>query len=100
MSVVPEELFKRRRNHNNTPKSVLLILTNYVVVLVGTSLFTSCNKISNFFWFIIAGLVAYNYFNIRRYHEEYNKVTVIAYVVSMVILIGVFIIYIATGQNC
>jgi hypothetical protein len=98
--MLPEELYKRRRNHNNTPKSLLLILANYIIVLVGTSLFTSCNHISWFFWIIIAGLATYNFFNIRRFHEEYNKPTIIAYVISVVALAALFIIFMLNGQSC
>jgi len=97
--MLPEELYKRRRNHNNTPKSTLLILTNYIVVLVGSSLCTSCGSISWFFWVIIAGLVVYNVFTIRRFHEEYNKPTIIAYIISLVVLAGLFTGVVLKG-NC
>jgi len=93
-------LFNRRRKHNNTPKSVLLIFSNFVVVLVSSTLFTSCNHINSFFWVIVAGLGVYNYFTIRRFRDEYDKITVISYVISMVVLIGLFLIFILSGQNC
>jgi hypothetical protein len=98
--MIPEELYKRRRNHNNTPKSLLLIIANYIVILLGTSLFITCNKINAFFWVIVAGLAIYNYFDIRRYRDEYNKITTIAYIVSVVILIALFITFMLTGQSC
>jgi hypothetical protein len=98
--MIPEELYKRRRNHNNTPKSILLIIANYVVVLVSTSLFTTCKQVNWFFWVIIAGLVVYNFFDIRRYREEYNKITIIAYIISLVVLIALFITFMVMGQNC
>jgi len=98
--MVPGELYKRRRNHNNTPKSILLIIANYVVVLVGTSLFTTCKQVNWFFWVIIAGLAVYNFFDIRRYREEYNKITIIAYILSLVVLIALFITFMAMGQTC
>lgn len=97
--MLPEEVYKRRRNHNNTPKSLLLILANYIVILVSASLFTSCNQINGFFWVIIAGMAVYNFFDVRRFREEYNKVTIIAYVVSLVVLIGLFIGFVVKG-NC
>jgi hypothetical protein len=96
--MIPEGLYKRRRNHNNTPKPLLLIFTNYIITLVGTSLFTSCNHINQFFWVIVAGLAVYNFFNIRRFHDEYNKITTIAYIISVVVLIGLFIAFRITGQ--
>ena len=98
--MLPEELYKRRRNHNNTPKSLLLILANYVTVLVCMSLFTNCTKITNFFWVVIAGLAVYNFFTIRRFHDEFNRVTIVAYIVSLVLLIGLFIVFRVTGQSC
>ncbi len=98
--MLPEEVYKRRKRHNNTPKSTLLIIANYIVVLVCASLFTSCNKINWIFWVVIAGMAVYNFFDIRRYHDEYNKPTIIAYISSLVILIGVFIYYLTKGQGC
>jgi hypothetical protein len=98
--MVPDELYKRRRRHNNTPKSLLLILTNYITVLVCTSLFTSCSSVNWFFWVIIGGLAIYNFFNIRRFHEEYNKVTIIAYIISLVFLVLLFFIFRIKGLNC
>ena len=98
--MIPEELYKRRRNHNNTPKSLLLILANYITVLVSTSLFTSCTKINTFFWIVMAGLAVYNFFTIRRFHDEFNRVTIIAYVLSVVVLIGLFVIFRLSGQGC
>src|ERR1700748_2159837 len=98
--MLPEQLYKRRRNHNNTPKSLLLILANYVTVLVCASLFTNCTKITNFFWVMMVGLAVYNFFTIRRFRDEFNRVTIIAYVLSLIFLIGLFIIYRTSGQGC
>ncbi|MDB5110008.1 MAG: hypothetical protein JWR67_1122 [Mucilaginibacter sp.] len=98
--MIPEELYKRRRRHNKTPKSTLLILANFITVLVATSLFASCNKINWFFWVIIGLLGVYNFFDIRRYRDEYNKVTIIAYVISLVVLVVLFFLFKIKGQNC
>src|ERR1700742_5178362 len=97
--MLPEELYKSRRNHNNTPKSTLLIFTNYIVVLVSSSLCTSCDSINWFFWVILAGLLVYNVFTLRRFHEEYNKPTIIAYIISLIVLVGLFIGIVFKG-NC
>lgn len=91
--MIPEELYKRRRRHNNTPKSLMLILTNYIVVLVCASLFTACGKVFMFFWIVMAGMAVYNFFTVRRFRDEFNKVTIIAYVISMVTLIAVFVMF-------
>src|ERR1700744_2410126 len=98
--MLPEQLYKRRRNHNNTPKSLLLIMANYVTVLVSTSLFTNCTKITNFFWIVMVGLAVYNFFTIRRFIDQFNRVTIIAYTISMVVLIGLFIVFRLSGQGC
>ena len=97
--MIPEELYKRRRRHNNTPSSIMLVVTNYIVLAVGASLFTSCNKIHNFFWVVVGLLAVYNYFNIRRNRDEYTKAVIITYVLSVLIMAAV-LFYWLTSQNC
>ncbi|GAB2985573.1 hypothetical protein GCM10027049_25520 [Mucilaginibacter puniceus] len=87
--MIPEELYKRRRNHNNTPTYITLIITNYIVLFVGASLLVSCNHIHWFFWVIAGFLAVYNFFSIRRNREEYIKPIIIAYVASLVIIAAV-----------
>jgi uncharacterized membrane protein SirB2 len=92
--MIPEGLFKRRPRHNNTPESTLLIIANFIVISVATSLFTSKDHISWFFW-VIAGLLAlYNFFTIRKNREEFTKPAVIAYALSIVVLIAVVFLFI------
>jgi len=98
--LLPEEVYKRRRRHNNTPKSQLLIVANYLVIFVCTSLFTSCGRINNFFWYVVAALVIYNFFDVRRYRDEYNKTTIIAYVGSIIFLIIAFIFFLNREPTC
>ncbi len=88
MSIIPEEIYKRRRRHNNTPSSVLLFFANFIVITVATSLTASCNKVHWFFWVIVAGLAIYNYFEIKRNREEYNRVTIIVYVATILLIIA------------
>jgi len=96
--MIPEEIFKRRRNHNNTPESVLLIITNYMVVAVGVALFSNHGHVHWFFWVIIALLAWYNYYTIRRNTEEFsNRATRIGYVISLVILAIVFFLFKASS---
>jgi hypothetical protein len=97
--MIPEELYKRRRNHNNTPPSMLLMLANFIVITVAVSLFSSCNKVHWFFWVVIGGLAVYNFFDIRRNREEYNKNIIISYIISLAVIVGVSIYWITT-QNC
>ena len=93
MSYIPEEVFKRRRRHNNTPPSILLIIANFIVVSIDLTLFTSANQVNWFFWVVIGFLAVYNFFTIRRNREEFNKVTIIAYCISTLMLVAVFFLF-------
>ena len=86
--MIPDEVFKRRPGHNNTPESILLIIANFIVVSVANALCVSDHHIHWFFWIIIGLLAVYNFFTIRKNYEEYNKMTIIAYIVSLVVLIA------------
>ena len=94
MALLPEEVFKRRRRHNNTPESVLLIIANYIVVSVAIALFTDKHHISWFFWVIVGMLALYNFFTIRKNREEFTRPIVIGYVISLLILVAVFFLFI------
>ncbi|MEO8886744.1 MAG: hypothetical protein ABI367_11820 [Mucilaginibacter sp.] len=78
---------------------MLLVLTNYIVLAVAISLFTSCNHINWFFWVIAGFLALYNFFNIRRNREEYTRVVIISYITGIILLFGVAFYWI-TSQNC
>lgn len=91
--MLPEEVYKRRRRHNNTPESTLLIIANFITVAINVALFTPRNHINWFFWVVLGGLALYNFFTIRRNREEFTKAITISYVVSIVILIGVFFLF-------
>jgi len=87
----PNELFKRR--HYGTPQSVMLLLTDYLVFGICSTLFASDKTISWFFWVCIGVLAGYNFFNIRKDREEYNRFRIIAYVVSVLLMVGMFIFF-------
>ncbi len=84
--MIPEELYKRRRQHDNTPSYITLIIANYVVLFFSASLLVSCNHIHWFFWVTTGFLALYNYYTIRRNLEEFTKPIIIAYVVSLIII--------------
>jgi uncharacterized membrane protein HdeD (DUF308 family) len=90
--MLPDEVYKRRPNHNNTPESITLIIANFIVFAAATQLFVTCNKIGSFFWVIVGALVVYNFFSVRKYREDYGRPQVIAYVLSLVILIIFFFV--------
>lgn len=91
--MIPEEVFKRRRRHNNTPESVLLIIANFMVVSVAVALFTDKYHINWFFWVVIALLALYNFFTIRKNREEFTKNTIISFVISLVALVLLFFLF-------
>ena len=91
--MVPDDVFKRRRNHNNTPQSVLLIIANFIVVSLALTLFTDKTHINWFFWIVVALLAFYNFYTIRRYRDEFNKPTIIAYCISLATLIALFFVF-------
>jgi len=94
MAIIPEEVFKRRRRHNNTPESVLLIIANYIVISIAIALFTDKHHVGWFFWVITGLLALYNFFTVRKNHEEFTRPVVIGYVVSLLILVVVFFLFI------
>jgi hypothetical protein len=88
--MIPEEIFKRRRNHNNTPESVLLIIANCIVFSAAIGLFTDQRHVSWVFWVVLGVLALYNFYSIRRNREEYTRTNIIAYVISLVVLCLMF----------
>jgi hypothetical protein len=80
-----------KRKHFGTPQSTLLIITNYVVFAVIISF--ANGKTGWFFWIAIGLLALYNFFNIRKDRDSYNKPRIIAYIVSVAILIGFFFLF-------
>jgi len=97
--MLPDNLYKRRRGHNNTPPSVLLILTNCIVLAVLIQMFTGCS-INNFLWVALGVLALYNVYTIRRNREEYNRLNIIVYIIS-ILLMAFFLYYFGTHTgNC
>ncbi|WP_158989856.1 hypothetical protein [Mucilaginibacter sp. L196] len=89
--MLPPELYKRR--HYGTPQSILLLIANFTVFTVSVSLFASGKTVNSFFWVAMGLLAIYNFFNIRKDREEYNRFRIIAYVLSIVIMIALFFIF-------
>jgi len=88
--MLPNELYKRR--HYGTPQSILLIMANYVVFAVAASIFASSDTINPFFWIVMGVLAIYNFTNIRKDREQYNRIRIIAYVISLALLVLMFIL--------
>ena len=92
--MIPEDIFKRRPRHNNTPASVTLIIANFIVTAGALSLFADKDHVNWFFWVIEAGLALYNFFTIRRNKEEFeNKGILYSYIFSLVLLVVVFFLF-------
>lgn len=98
--MVPDGIFKRRPNHNNTPESITLIIANFIVFIVAIQLFASCNKINTFFWIVLGALGVYNFFTIRKYREVFEKPQIIGYIASVVALIILFVLLRSRPQTC
>ena len=96
--MLPDEMYKRR--HYGTPQSFLLTITNYLVFCISVSLFASCNPINWFFWVVMGLLALYNYFDIRKDREEYNRARIISYVVSLILMVVLFFVFRLKAQNC
>jgi hypothetical protein len=78
----PGPIFKRR--HFGTPESFTLITTNYIVIAVGLAIFKNAHhKIHWFFWVIIGLLAIYNAFSLHKNWSEFNKVSIIAYIIGV-----------------
>lgn len=88
MSIIPEDIYKRR--HFGTPQSVSLIVTNYIVVIIAVQIFAMANPINWIFWVVIGLLAAYNFFQIRKNREDFDRKNLIVYAVSVVLLLVVF----------
>ena|ERR1700743_452938 len=98
MAILPEEVFKRRPRHNNTPESTTLIIANFIVIALATMIFTSKDHINLFFWVIVGVLAFYNYYVIRRNTEEFgNRIVLISYIISLVTLAALFLLFKGKG---
>ncbi|MBV8389482.1 MAG: hypothetical protein JO080_06780 [Mucilaginibacter sp.] len=76
----PPTVFKRR--HFGNPASFNIIITNYIVVAGGLAIFTSHHHIHWFFWVIFGLLAAYNVFSLYKKWEEYDKLSLTAYIIG------------------
>ena len=85
--MIPKELYNRRRRHDNTPQSLVLIITNYIVC---TILFTTVSSTGWFFSIVLACLILYNVHIIRRNRDEITRINIIAYAVGWA---GIVLLY-------
>ncbi|HEY4193899.1 MAG TPA: hypothetical protein VGM63_00060 [Mucilaginibacter sp.] len=85
------QVFKRR--HYGTPESFTLTITNYIIVAVGLAIFDSHHKINWFFWVIFGLLAVYNFFSLRKNLSEYDKVSIIAYIIGVAGLFLLFLMF-------
>ena len=90
--MIPEEIFKPRRRHNNTPAVTMLIITNFIVTCVGLTFFAHKNHVNWFFWVVVGLLGLYNFFTIRRNREDFTQATIIAFSISLVVLVITFFV--------
>jgi Mg2+/citrate symporter len=89
--MLPDEVYKRR--HYGTPQSILLIVSNFTVFAVLASIFADGKTVNWFFWVGMGLLAIYNILNIRKDREEYNRARIIAYVISVLLMAGMFLMF-------
>lgn len=87
----PDDFYKRR--HYGTPQSIILMMGNFIVFAVASSIFASEKTISSFFWVVMGILAVYNVINIRKDREEYTRIRIIAYIISVLLMVGMFILF-------
>ncbi|MBE9584536.1 hypothetical protein IM792_08765 [Mucilaginibacter sp. JRF] len=98
--MVPEQVFRRRPQHNNTPETVMLIIVNYVVFAIATQMLAMCTKINSFFWVVLGCLALYNFYIIRRNREELDRIRIIAYVLSLLGMVAMFFLFRSRATPC
>lgn len=96
--MIPGKVFKRR--HFGTPQSVSLIVTNYIVTVIALQAFAMCTHISQYFWVVIGLLAVYNFFQIRKNIEVFDRKNLIVYGISLVLLLAVFFLLRTKAQPC
>jgi hypothetical protein len=96
--MLPEEVFKRR--HFNTPESFFLIIANYVTMALAVEFWAMCSHIDWFFWVVMAGLSVYNVYMVHRERENYDRVRIISYCISLVGLVLMFFVLRAGNLHC
>lgn len=96
--MLPEEIYKRR--HFGTPESVSLIIINYIVTIIAIQTFAMRTCINSFFWVVIGLLAAYNAFRINRNRDSFDRKNVIAYSISLVLLLASFFLFRMRTQPC
>jgi 4-hydroxybenzoate polyprenyltransferase len=96
--MLPEEVFKRR--HFGTPQSFFLITANYIVLALAVELFALCTQINWIFWIVMGLLALYNAYSIRREREEYDKIRIIAYIISIAGMVLLFFVFRSSAQRC
>ncbi len=96
--MIPEEIYKRR--HFGTPESVSLIVVNYIVTIIAIQAFAMCTHIQWLFWVIIGLLAIYNFYQIRKNREVFDRKNLIVFSISLILLLAVFFLLRTRAQPC
>jgi 4-hydroxybenzoate polyprenyltransferase len=96
--MIPEEIYKRR--HFGTPESVSLIVVNYIVTIIAIQAFAMCTHIRWLFWVIIGLLAIYNFYQIRKNREVFDRKNLIVFSISLILLLAVFFLLRTRAQPC
>lgn len=96
--MIPEEIYKRR--HFGTPESVSLIVVNYIVTIIAIQAFAMCTHIQWLFWVIIGLLAIYNFYQIRKNREVFDRKNLIVFSITLILLLAVFFLLRTRAQPC
>lgn len=95
--MLPEQVYKRR--HFGTPWLFTLFVVNAIATCLVMPAVGHCDHISWLFWVFVGGLAAYNFYTIRRNREDFNKVSIISYIIFMLLILG-GILYFLFPNGC
>jgi len=87
--MIPKQIFNPRRGHRNSPPTLLLIITNYIVSAL---LFTTISPTNWFFYVVLVCLGWYNYYTIRRNQDEIIRINIIAYTIGWAGIVFLFFV--------
>lgn len=96
--MIPEEIYKRR--HFGTPESVSLIVTNYIVTIIDVQVFAMCTSIKWYFWTVLGLLAVYNFYQINRNRDTFDRKNLLVYGISLILLLVVFFLLRTKAETC
>lgn len=91
--MIPKELYNRR--HFGTPWLFSLFIADAIAVCLVVPFFRW--PVNWIFWAFIVLLAVYNFFTIRRNREDFNRISIISYIIFLLILMGGIVLILYRG---